>query len=79
MTGIVVALNRLIDMKTEPGVPKAELALFLTIGTVPGSSAKSRHSAHAKWMGEPYADLRVEVGKPSSCRTRFFPKEQGRA
>lgn len=51
MTGIVVALNRLTDMKTEPSVPKAELALFLTMGTVAGSSAKSRHTAHAKWMG----------------------------
>lgn len=52
LTGTVIALSRVIDMKMEPVFPKAELALFLTIGTVAGSSAKSCHTAHARVDGE---------------------------
>lgn len=35
-------------MKMEPVFPKAELALFLTVRTVAGSNAGSRHTVHAK-------------------------------
>ena len=51
LTGNVIALSGVMDMKMEPVFPKAELALFLTIGTVAGSGAKSRHTARAKVDG----------------------------
>lgn len=51
LTGNVIALSGVMDMKMQPVFPKAELAPFLTIGTVVGSSAKSRHTAHAKVDG----------------------------
>lgn len=50
-------------MKMEPVFPKAELALFLTVRTVAGSSARSLQTAHAKVDEEPHAEFRVEVGR----------------
>lgn len=63
-------------MKMEPVFPKAELALFLTVRTVAGSSARSLQTAHAKV--DEGTSCRVQSGGGESSRTHSSPKSKTR-
>lgn len=61
-------------MKMEPVFPKAELALFLTIGTVAAAVPSPAILRMLGWMGKPCVDLRVEVGRAQQQQDTFLPQ-----